>query len=83
MRATPLTKALLTTYSLTHIYYDLLITSRDLQTPLHLAARLGSYNAAQLLLGYGADPLCRDERNQQACLTLTLTLTLDLTSRHA
>ena len=37
-----------------------------LQTPLHLAARLGSYDAAQLLLGYGADPLRRDERNQQA-----------------
>ena len=37
-----------------------------LQTPLHLAARLGSYEAVQLLLGYGADPLRRDERNQQA-----------------
>jgi ankyrin repeat protein len=46
--------------------FDCNATNRYLQTPLHLAARLGSYDAAQLLLGYGADPLRRDERNQQA-----------------
>jgi hypothetical protein len=67
--------------------FDCNATNRYLQTPLHLAARLGAYDSAQLLLGYGADPLRRDERSQQACLTLTLTLTptlaLTQTSRHA